>query len=347
MLARLLRDHLIENGWKVFFMGTWGVHLIKFAPDDYDNAWDVLGLKLKDRYPKQNPAAFSAPNSLLLVDEAQASYKDEILWGEIIKEQLNGIVKRDMRICLVCSYGSPTTGVEPGIFIPAEFTTSQRITITPQQIPGSPQIGLFTPGSNLTTLFPETVKSTDNNNTDKPKTPAKTADVSTTETRQLSDQIKKIIEVGVQQPLETITQKLQTPVPQTPVPDDLSPDNTPRKTGIGLGPPKPEDRPKTDAPKTAKAKFAILRTTAKRKTPALPDANKHAKFLQQKADEITFQKNIGYWDLDDENQYHDNFTLHEEAGGYIFSFTNGHPGAVNAILSYIYEVCFVYYPSWQ
>ncbi|RAH46062.1 uncharacterized protein BO95DRAFT_452931 [Aspergillus brunneoviolaceus CBS 621.78] len=188
MLARLLRDHLIENGWKVFFMGTWGVHLIKFAPDDYDNAWD-------DRYPKQNPAVFSAPNSLLLVDEAQASYKDEILWGEIIKEQLNGIVKRDMRICLVCSYGSPTTGVEPGIFIPAEFTTSQRITITPQQIPGSPQIGLFY-------------------------------------TRLEFD--------------DAVSRKFQ-------------------------------------------------------------------------------------------HQYHDNFTLHEEAGGYIFSFTNGHPGAVNAIVSYIYE----------
>ncbi|RAH74743.1 uncharacterized protein BO66DRAFT_407533 [Aspergillus aculeatinus CBS 121060] len=163
-------------------MGTWGVHLIKFAPDDYDNAWDVLGLKLKDRYPKQNPAAFSAPNSLLLVDEAQAS-------------NLSGVVKKDMRICLVCSYGSPTTGVEPGPFIPAEFTTSQRITITPQQFPGSPQIGLF--------------------------------------------------------------------------------------------------------------------------------------YTRLEFDDAVSRK-IKY-------QYHDNFTLHEEAGGYIFSFTNGHPGAVNAILSYIYE----------
>ncbi|PYI30231.1 hypothetical protein BP00DRAFT_398937 [Aspergillus indologenus CBS 114.80] len=176
-------------------MSTWGPYLHEFASNDYDHAWDLLELKLKDRYPKLNSAVFSASNSLLLVDEAQASYKDDIFWGEIIKEQLNGIQRRDMRICLVCFYGSPTTGVEPGSFTPAEFTTSQHITITPQQIPGSPQFGLF--------------------------------------------------------------------------------------------------------------------------------------FTRPEFEDVVSRR-IKY-------QYHDRFTLHEEARDYIFSFTNGHPGAVDGILSYIYQ----------
>ncbi|PYH84181.1 hypothetical protein BO82DRAFT_304933 [Aspergillus uvarum CBS 121591] len=96
-----------------------------------------------DEFPYQKPAVFSSPSSLLIVDEAQASYKDDLFWGVIIKEQLEGAKQTDMRICLVCAYGSPTTGVEPGTFTPATLNTTQRISLTADQAPYSPPIGIF------------------------------------------------------------------------------------------------------------------------------------------------------------------------------------------------------------
>ena len=39
-------------------------------------------------------------------------------------------------------------------------------------------------------------------------------------------------------------------------------------------------------------------------------------------------------------KFQEQFTLNEEAASYIFSFTNGHPGGVSSVMSYIYDVCF-------
>jgi hypothetical protein len=43
--------------------------------------------------------------------------------------------------------------------------------------------------------------------------------------------------------------------------------------------------------------------------------------------------------------YPEQFTLDEEAKKYLFLLTNGHPGGVSLVMSYIYDVCFILHPS--
>ncbi|OJJ47655.1 hypothetical protein ASPZODRAFT_165779, partial [Penicilliopsis zonata CBS 506.65] len=141
-LAHLLTDHLIKKDWTVFFLKTWGRDLDGFCIGN-ETAWDGLERKLQHYYPHHNLADFFAPKTLLLIDEAQKSYSDEIFWNQIIKERLDHLVPRDIRICLFCSYGSPFTGVETHDYTPAIFHPGQCVTFTPQPIEGSPRIGLF------------------------------------------------------------------------------------------------------------------------------------------------------------------------------------------------------------
>ncbi|PYI32279.1 hypothetical protein BP00DRAFT_414854 [Aspergillus indologenus CBS 114.80] len=76
----------------------------------------------------------------------------------------------------------------------------------------------------------------------------------------------------------------------------------PQKTGIGLDPPKPRDV--AAVPKSPRV-FRATKDTwiKKRKTARIPSGNtKQTRLVQQKAEEIAFQKEIGYWDLDDATQ---------------------------------------------
>lgn len=41
------------------------------------------------------------------------------------------------------------------------------------------------------------------------------------------------------------------------------------------------------------------------------------------------------------------FTLDEEAQDYLFSLTNGHPGGVSSMMSFIYDACFILHPSLE
>jgi len=43
--------------------------------------------------------------------------------------------------------------------------------------------------------------------------------------------------------------------------------------------------------------------------------------------------------------YPEQFTFDEEAKKYLFSLTNGYPGGVSSMISYIYDVCFILHPS--
>ncbi|KAL4818104.1 hypothetical protein BDW67DRAFT_183386 [Aspergillus spinulosporus] len=95
-------------------------------------------------YPARSIEEFFAPQTIILIDEAQGSYTDYGFWNTIIKERRSGQGK-DIKICLFCSYGSPTTGVEVDrtCFTPATFGPSQRIILTPQPGEESPKVGLF------------------------------------------------------------------------------------------------------------------------------------------------------------------------------------------------------------
>ncbi|PYH94808.1 hypothetical protein BO71DRAFT_352744 [Aspergillus ellipticus CBS 707.79] len=141
-LAYLLSDHLLENGWKVFFLKTWGLQLRSYCTGD-ETAWDGLKRKLHQKYPGCNPRDIFAPKTVLLVDEAQGSYSDEMFWNQVVKERMDGFLHEGFHICFFCSYGSPYTCVEAQFYTPATFHPEQRITLTPQPTSDSPGIGLF------------------------------------------------------------------------------------------------------------------------------------------------------------------------------------------------------------
>jgi hypothetical protein len=87
---------------------------------------------------------FFASKTVIIIDEAQMSYRDEFFWNTIIKERCYG-GGRDIRLCLFCSYGSPQTGPDADglYFTLATFGPPRRITLTPQPQENSPQIGFF------------------------------------------------------------------------------------------------------------------------------------------------------------------------------------------------------------
>lgn len=139
-LSLLLRDYYLENNRNVFLVRYWE-SLEHFSDND---PWNQFALLLHRRYPEHGSADFFAPKSVIIVDEAQASYSDIPFWNTIIKERRSGD-GADIRLCLFCSYGSPLTGVDVDrvLFTPVTFGPPQRITLNSQHEKSSPQIGLF------------------------------------------------------------------------------------------------------------------------------------------------------------------------------------------------------------
>ncbi|KAL4788605.1 hypothetical protein BJX76DRAFT_1427 [Aspergillus varians] len=140
VLSELLRDYYLENHRNVFLLEIWK-SLESFPGND---PWTQFALLLRQRYPGYSLKDFLAPKTIILVDEAQASYTDYSFWNTIIKERRSGEGK-DIKICLFCSYGSPLTGLEVDRvwFTPVNFGPAQRITLTPQPGEDSPKLGLF------------------------------------------------------------------------------------------------------------------------------------------------------------------------------------------------------------
>ncbi|KAB8230344.1 uncharacterized protein BDW43DRAFT_314033 [Aspergillus alliaceus] len=140
VLSELLRDYYVENNRKVFLLETWEP-LESFHGKD---PWTRFALLLQQRYPEYSHTEFFASKTVIVVDEAQASYKDSYFWNTIVKERRSG-EGEDINICLFCSYGSPLTGLEVDHlwFSPATFGPAQRITLTPQPGKDSPKLGLF------------------------------------------------------------------------------------------------------------------------------------------------------------------------------------------------------------
>ena len=139
-LSLLLKDYYLKNNRKVFLIDVWKP-LENFHGK---NAWDNFALSLQQRYPKHSSKDFFASKTVIIIDEAQASYTDEAFWNTIIKKRRSNEGK-DIRLCLFCSYGNPLTGLDTNYlrFTPVTFGPAQRITLTPQPQKGSPQIGLF------------------------------------------------------------------------------------------------------------------------------------------------------------------------------------------------------------
>ncbi|EED23457.1 conserved hypothetical protein [Talaromyces stipitatus ATCC 10500] len=142
-LSLLLRDYYRRNGRTVFWLGIWEQNLREFGDED---PWANLARYIRCNYPrldkKQN---IFANGNVIIIDEAQTSYGDTALWNQIIKDIRGGIGYK-VKLCLFCSYGSPSEGLpynrrDHGT--PVGFGRAQRISLTPSGELGSPPIGLF------------------------------------------------------------------------------------------------------------------------------------------------------------------------------------------------------------
>lgn len=106
--------------------------------------WAQFAQLLILSYPRHRQDEFFSPDSVILIDEAQASYSDYVFWNQIVKPRRSDEGK-SIKLCLFCSYGSPETGLEVdrGCFTPVTFGPAQRVTLTPQPGETSPKLGLF------------------------------------------------------------------------------------------------------------------------------------------------------------------------------------------------------------
>jgi hypothetical protein len=143
-LARLLRDYYRRHGSTVFLLPQWE----KLNDCLYgDDPWRNFARRLSHRYPTvQKAENFFADGNVILIDEAQATYGDNGFWNELIKD-ISGGIQYNIRLCLFCSYGSPSQGLpfkeNPYRTTPVDFAPNQRISLTPSGEPGTPPIGLF------------------------------------------------------------------------------------------------------------------------------------------------------------------------------------------------------------
>jgi hypothetical protein len=108
------------------------------------DAWTRFAFILQQKYPEHTRMDFFALKTVIIINEAQISYRDEYFWNTIIKQRRSG-EGEDIRLCLFCSYGSPLTALDADrlYFTPITFGPPQHITLTPQPQERSPQIGLF------------------------------------------------------------------------------------------------------------------------------------------------------------------------------------------------------------
>lgn len=147
-LSELLRDYYKEKGTKVFLLIGW-TNLSRVDP------WGSLCKLVEscDADPETPSSEFKEKegrdwvlysNVVILVDEAQKTYSDDIFWNKIMKERQSFRHKHiNFQLCLFCSYGSPASGPDMTYFTPETICNNQRISLTPQNQRDSPPIGLY------------------------------------------------------------------------------------------------------------------------------------------------------------------------------------------------------------
>jgi hypothetical protein len=142
ILTMLLRDYYRQSGRSAFLL-RWNQNLNDLSGE---NAWVKFAKVLKRKYTRiEKVADFFADNNVLILDEAQQSYGDTEFWDDIVKS-IQGGTGYKIKLCLFCSYGSPSAGMpynKRGHGTPVNFGYTQCVLLTPSVEPGSPPIGLF------------------------------------------------------------------------------------------------------------------------------------------------------------------------------------------------------------
>ncbi|KAK1139000.1 hypothetical protein N8T08_001579 [Aspergillus melleus] len=139
ILAELLKDALERQGTSVIFRTKWDPLV---SANEHRVAVESA---FYEQVAKESLYPGFFPNGVLIVDEAQGTYSDVLFWDVFLKYlSTRELMNNRVRVFLFCCYGSPSTGADRDeAMTPHRLAEEQRVTLTPQSLPGSPQIGLF------------------------------------------------------------------------------------------------------------------------------------------------------------------------------------------------------------
>ncbi|ODM16963.1 hypothetical protein SI65_07361 [Aspergillus cristatus] len=142
--AKGRRVSLIKKWEGLNFKNPWGslVKLVEKWNEELDGT-PTTSFTTTSSKSKHDPSWVLMSNTVILVDEAQVTYSDDVLWNTILKQRQSSLFGYNFRLCLFCSYGSPETGPDQTFFTPVRLSNQQCISLTPQSRQGSPTIGLF------------------------------------------------------------------------------------------------------------------------------------------------------------------------------------------------------------
>ena len=100
----------------------------KWEDLNLEDPWDSLIDLGQNRHKgllsqsKQDLSWALSSDTVILVDEAQKSYTDEVLWNTVLKERQATVCIYNFRLCLFCSYGNPNTGTGETFFTPVNLS---------------------------------------------------------------------------------------------------------------------------------------------------------------------------------------------------------------------------------
>lgn len=139
-LALLLEKYYLDRGSSVFYFDTWPENLPR------RNFWGKIVQRINAEFGDGSvPANEPLRDTVLLIDEAQATYSDSVFWNRMLKDLLG--YPRNIRVCLFSSYGSPRVGLPEsscrGKWTPVRFSRDNCVSLVPSGLPDDPQIGLF------------------------------------------------------------------------------------------------------------------------------------------------------------------------------------------------------------
>ncbi|KAL4792345.1 hypothetical protein BDV19DRAFT_380867 [Aspergillus venezuelensis] len=133
-LARLLQQYYNDQKRTIYFISNWK-KLEDYPTEGEDEPWEKLSQIIHSRYKFTGRTRNLPSGTIIIIDKAQKTYSDTEFWNLVIKERIYG-KGDDIKFCLSCSYGSPSTGVDgqTDMFTPAIFKPSQRFKDAVKQI---------------------------------------------------------------------------------------------------------------------------------------------------------------------------------------------------------------------
>ncbi|KAL4737754.1 hypothetical protein BDV11DRAFT_216432 [Aspergillus similis] len=133
-LARLLQQYYKDQKRIIYFISNWK-SLEDYTTECEHEPWQKLSRVIRSRFKLTGSARNLSSGTIIIVDEAQKTYLDTEFWNLLIKQRVYG-KGDDIKFCLFCSYGSPSTGVDGqnDMFTPAVLKPTDEFKDAVQQI---------------------------------------------------------------------------------------------------------------------------------------------------------------------------------------------------------------------